>query len=128
MPLKRLPHLDSLDAIIRAGQIDSIGLSDLKDGPEGLRVLETWRKGVEKLLTDYDRRWIALCKDDVNELTEWASRMRLVRGRLDEIDRHLAVKGSRLFNWDAVLPAMGLVNAFRVAIEQTINHSEQDAA
>lgn len=124
MSIKRLP-MDSLLEITRAGQVDAMGLEGLKEEENGIETVIRFRSGAEKIIADFDARWIALCKGDVHELTEWACRMRSIRQRFDEIDRQLAVKGTRLFQWDTVLSAMGFVNAFRVAIEQTLNHNEQ---
>jgi hypothetical protein len=127
MAIERLP-MDSLPEIIKAGQIDAIGMRGLTEESDGIQTVERFRKGAEKIIQDFDARWIALCKSDVNELTEWACRMRSVRERFDEIDRQLAVKGTRLFKWEPVLVSMGFINAFRVAIEQTLDHNEQTVA
>jgi len=83
------------------------------------------RREVESLLTNFDKRWTILCDGDTQELTEWASRMRLIRAQFDEIDRNLAVAGSRLFDWDKVSLAMSFINSFRVAAEQVLAFNER---
>jgi hypothetical protein len=123
--LKKLPIYE-LNFVIRTGEIEALAFQDFKDDPaEGIKVVKHIRQGVEKLLPDFDKRWVALCDGDMLELTEWASRMRFIRSQLDEIDRNLAVFGTRLFDWTKVYLAMGYVNAFRVAIEQVLDHSER---
>lgn len=124
--MKKLPFYD-IASIVKAGEVDAFAFGEFKDDPAGVENVKDFRARVEEILTDFDARWIKICQGDTKELTEWASRMRLVRSRLDEIDRHLAVAGTRLFNWDTVLGAMGFVNAFRVAAEQVISYNEEIA-
>ncbi len=123
--LQKLPIYE-LSIMVRTGEIEALAFQNLKDNPaEGIEVVKHLRNGVEKLLPDFDKRWVALCEGDIHELTEWAGRMRFMRSQLDEIDRNLAVFGTRVFDWAKVCLAMGYVNAFRVAIEQVLNHSER---
>jgi hypothetical protein len=126
--MKKLPMYD-LPVIVSAGEIEAFAFEELKEDPaKGIEVIRQFRTNVESLLTDFDARWIRVCNGDTVELTEWASRMRLVRSMLDEIDRHLAVAGSRLFDWNKVLGAMGFLNSFRVAAEQVLGMNEELAA
>src|ERR1035437_3005433 len=115
--------------LVQSAELEAWAFQELKDKPdEGLKVVRSFRDGAENLFKDFDKRWIALCDGDIHELSEWASRMRFILGQLDEIDRNLAVSGTRLFDWNKVCLAMGYVNSFRVAVEQILDHSERDAS
>ena len=126
--IKKLSIYD-LSEIAKAGKIDSFAFKELEESPEmGLVTIKNFRSKIETNLKHYDQRWVVLCDGDITELTEWASRMRLVRTKLDEMDRHLAVANTRLFNWNLVISIMGFVNAFRVAVEQTLDFNDPVAA
>lgn len=122
--MKKLPVFEYSE-VFTAAQIGACAFEELKeDEAKGLSVLKDFRSKFETAITNFDRRWVALCADDVDELTEWANRMRSIRKHLDELDRQLAVAGSKLFNWDSAIFAMAYVNAQRVAIEQVLSFNE----
>lgn len=123
--IKRLAIYD-LQFLAETGRIEGELFRRALDEADGLDTLISWREGVEELLSDYDRRWIIMCSGDMMELTEWAARIKFIRRLLDEIDRNLAAVKvrPRLFNKDAVGSAWGMVNAFRVAAEQMLDHNE----
>jgi hypothetical protein len=126
MAIEKLP-MDEPSFLATTAQVEALAFEELKELPKerGLEILENFCTGTKKIFKDFDSRWIALCEGDVSELTSWANRMRSIQTRLDELDRQLAVKGTRLLNWDTVTCAMGYVNAHRVAIEQTLDHNER---
>ena len=125
MKLKKLPIYE-LPLIARSAELEAWAFQELKEkDQEGVEIVKKFRAGMDKLFQDFDRRWIALCEEDVFELTEWAGRMRFVRSHLDELDRNLAVAGTRLFNWEKVCLAMGYVNSIRVAVEQVLSNSKE---
>lgn len=121
--LHKLPIYD-LSTVILTGQIEGTVFRALKTEDNGLQTVIGFRANSKKLLEDFEARWIPLCDGDVFELTEWANRMRFINQMFDEIDRNLAVKNTRLFDWDRVGTAMGYINAFRTVVEQVLDHSE----
>jgi len=128
--IDKLP-MYSMAEIVRSAQIDALGFGDLPEMPreDGLRIVTEFRTGTETLFQKLDKQWVALCDGNTEELIAWASRMRLIRHKWDELDRQLAVAQTpRLFNWETVLLAMGFINAFRVAVEQTLHHNKHAVA
>jgi hypothetical protein len=108
----------------QAARCDAFGFLGLKDEPNGVEMVAKFRSGTEATFLDFDKRIISLCKGNVDDLTDWANRMRGVRAQFDELDRQLAVKGTRLFNWETVAIAMGHINAHRVATELLLGFNE----
>lgn len=122
--LKKLEIYD-VEELRKAAEIEASIFEDLQHDPNGLETVRRFREGSENIIRGFDARWTVLCDGSVVELTEWASRMRLIRGKFDELDRQLAVADRpRLVKWHTVGSCMGAINAFRVAIEQVLDHSE----
>jgi hypothetical protein len=121
--IKKLPIYD-MDKIVQGGISDAAGLQELRKRTDGLDLVTEFLSRTQKFFAEADRRWTELCGDNELELTEWASRMRLVRDKIDEISRHLAVKETHLFKWDTVLSCMGFLNAFRVAVGQVLDFNK----
>ena len=90
-------------------------LADEKD----FTAVKNFREGNEAAFKRLDEDYTVLCHDE-HALITWADRMRAVRRHLDELDRNLAFEGKRQFNWDAVVTAIGILDAYRVMSEQTI--------
>ncbi len=127
MKIKKL-SLYKITSIIKAGEAEAFVFQEFKRLPDGLEMIRRFHSVMEKRLTYFDQRWVALYGEDTHELTEWANRMRSIRRHLDEMARHLSVAGTPLFNWDKLLASMGYVNASRVAIEQMLYFNRPPAA
>ena len=94
-------------------------LADKKD----FTAVRKFREINESIFQSFDQKYISLCHDD-QALVRWANRMQAVRKHLDELDRNLAFEGKRQFNWASVVTAVGILNAYRVASEQTLALNE----
>ena len=116
--------LDNWEDIEKTARINMEAFKELQETNNYVAV-KYYRKKSEKIFHIFDTEWVRLCGDDQNELTTWANRMRLVCQELDKLDRSLAFIGKRQFNWEEVLFAMGLLDALRVATEQTLALNQQ---
>ncbi len=110
---------DNYEDIVKTARINAEAFRELQE-TNNYEAVKFYRKKSEKIFQSFDTDWIRLVGDDQNELTLWAARMRLVRDQLDQLDRSCAFSGKRQFNWDEVLAAMGMLDAVRVATEQTL--------
>ncbi len=117
-------EIDDYPEIARAARSDTFGFVGLKEAQD-FEAVQQFRNRVEKVFQLLDKKMTTLCGDGELILIEWATRMQLVRTNLDRLDRSLAFKSKRQFNWDEVLQAMGLLNALRVATEQTVSLNEE---
>lgn len=123
MKIKKLALFDYKE-VVRAGEIEAFAFQELKELSNGLEIVINFRSKNEKIIKELDRRWVILCDGDLSELTEWANRMRSICRHQNELDRHIAVKGTKAFDWDIVGSEMGYLNAQRVAIEQVLSLNE----
>lgn len=123
--IEKLP-MYNLSEIAKTGEIESFAFQELKNDPKkGIAAVIEFRKRYGTIMQNFDQRWVALCEGDIGELTEWASRMRIINSKLDDLDRQLAVANNkRLFQWDVVCSIMGFLNSFRVAAGQVLDFNE----
>ncbi|MDO8620603.1 MAG: hypothetical protein Q7R64_04630 [bacterium] len=115
-------EVDDYSEIAKAAQADAFGFGDLQE-EQDFEAVQQFRDNVAKTFERFDATMCALCEGDEAELGNWACRMRTVVENLDKLDRSLAFKGKRQFNWPEVLGAMGCLNALRVATEQTVHRN-----
>ncbi len=116
--------MDEIVTISQAGEIQKRVFEDLKNNPiRGFREVKEFCFNFRSRLQDFDARWVELCKDDENELTLWADRVRSMNARLEAIERQL--KLGWIAGWGSVISSMGNLDAHRVAIEQTLALNEQ---
>jgi len=118
----RRSPLDEFDVINTHARQNTWALANLKESGD-FDAVRCFRDVTERLLLTFDKKMVALLSENVYELTTWASRMRLARAKLDVLDRNIPFAGRRQFNWDEVLPAMGLLDALRVGAEQTLSEN-----
>lgn len=122
--IQRSP-IDDYQRIAQSAQFTTWAFAELREKND-YPTVQSFRVRVEQIFQRFDRAWCQLVGDDEHELILWGSRMRVVRENLDRLDRSLAFAGQRQFNWDEVLSAMGLLDALRVATEQTLQLNEYE--
>ena len=127
--LEKLPIYD-LEKITTAGRIDQLGFEQWSEGGQiNVGFAEKFHRNYTELMHNFNDEWTELCGDDESELTEWESRMRLVQGMLDEIERQVIAGKTkpRLVDWPKIIEHIGFLNAFRVVVEQVIAFNNDEA-
>jgi len=117
----KLSPSDELVEIEISAMANARALKELQESRRFDEVEKLFR-GTKNLLTSMDQKMKAICLEyeDQAALTSWAVRTGIIGKNLDNIERNLPHKGTRLFDWDLVISSLGLLVAFRMGVEQTI--------
>lgn len=116
---------DELEMIGKFANQNALCFQELQE-KDDFSAVRAFREKIERIFQDCDARMSQLLSENIPELTNWASRMRLAREKMDELDRNLVFCGKRQFNWPSVLQAMGMLDALRVGAQQTLGENGVD--
>lgn len=113
--------LDEISQIQAVARVNTHVLASVQD-KQDFDYVAKFLSDSRTLFKGIDAKMVQICPE--LELVEWANRARMINDRFDTIERNLAVRGTRLFEWDRVLEAMGMITACRVGAQQTIALNE----
>lgn len=112
-------EIDVYSQMVQAASLYTRGLSGLQK-KQDFNAVQQFRDRNEGIFSQFDKKMTVLCSEHPEALIDWASRMGMVRNYLNELDRSLAFRGQRQFDWAEVLRVMGLLNALHEATKLTI--------
>ena len=115
---------DEIERIREAASANAYGFEELADSKD-YEAVRSFFTGTRDLLKSLDEQMRDLCLrwDDQGRLRLWAGRMESIIIHLDNIERHLPLCRTRLFDWNSVINSMGWLLAYRVGVEQTLAYN-----
>ena len=89
------------------------GIPYEEGNPDPTETVVTYRERIEKNLEMLDHRMRDFLIEGGNQLAlvAWSKRLERCLAQMDRLDKNLAFRGRRQWNWEEVIPAMAFLEA-----------------